>query len=82
MTTCAGSTPMADGRTSGVPRVAERGVPTVPYPLTADLAGVLAVVRQERTEDLWRVFTLLFSAVRRSDRRAADAPLDSAAAVR
>jgi hypothetical protein len=62
--------------------VAERRAPATPYPLTADLAGVLAMARQERTESLWRLFVLLFRAARPPDRAVADAPLDTATAVR
>jgi hypothetical protein len=62
--------------------VAERRAPAPPYPLTADLAGVLAMVQQERTENLWRLLALLFRAARRPDRAVADAPLDTATAVR
>ena len=42
--------------------MAERRAPAPPYPLTADLAGVLAMAQQERTETLWRVLRLCCSA--------------------
>ncbi len=66
---------------SGERRVAERR-PSSPYPLTADLAGVLAAARQERAADVRRFFAWLFSAGWLWRRRSDDKPLDSAAPVR
>jgi len=61
--------------------VAER--PASPaFPLTADLAGVLAIARQERAEAAGRFFVGLARAVTRIGRRCAAKPLDSVAPVR
>jgi hypothetical protein len=49
------------------------------YPLTADLAGVLATARQERAGEFGRPLASLWRLVRRP---AAEPPLDTATLVR
>lgn len=67
----------------------DRRCPAPRYPLTADLAGVLAAtvperasVRQERTEFAKRFVALLARLGRRSTNPVADKPLDSIPTVR
>lgn len=69
--------------------MAERRWPAPRYPLTADLAGVLALTvpewadrRQERTELAKRFFALLGRIGRRATSPVSDKPLDSVPAVR
>lgn len=60
----------------------ERRGPAARYPLTADLAGVLAVAQHERAEDIRWFFAWLFRAGWLSRRRVTDQALDSTAGVR
>ncbi len=48
------------------------------HPLTADLAGVLEAARQERAEDLGRLFAWLWRLIRPAGQQ----PLDTASLVR
>jgi hypothetical protein len=81
-TTFVGSIMMGYARTSGEPSMVERRGPVAQYPLTADLAGVLAVAQHERAEDIRRFFAWLFRAGWLFRRRVTGKPLDSTAAVR
>lgn len=61
--------------------MAERAHPAA-FPLTADLAGVLAAARHERAEAVGWFFVRLVRGVMRIRRRGTHDPLDFAALVR